>query len=120
MFHYAATMLAIISDAATVRSLIVSQSFRLVLAAIGVLLMSSPALSQSDQATPLSRVRGEVVMLTSELVVVKSTDGTNILIPLEKKTTVDASLKIGERVEVVATPDHHVTSVKKLTPDPFR
>src|SRR5687767_5625487 len=78
-------MLPIASDAATVRSLIVSQSFRLVLAVIGVLLLSPPALSQSDPATPLSRVRGEVVMLTSELVVVKSTDGTNILIPLEKR-----------------------------------
>lgn len=113
-------MLAIISDAATVRSLIVSQSFRLVLAAICVLLLSSPALSQSDPATPLSRVRGEVVMLTSELVVVKSTDGTSILIPLGKDSIVDASLKVGEQAEVVATPDRRVPSVKKLILDPLR
>ena len=59
-------------------------------------------------------------MLTSELIVVKSADGTSILIPLRKDTTVDASLKVGDHVEVVATPDRQVTSVKKLTPDPLR
>jgi hypothetical protein len=53
-------------------------------------------------------------------VVVKSADGTSILIPLGKDTTVDASLKVGDHVEVVATPDRQVTSVKKLTPDPLR
>jgi len=113
-------MLPIASDAATVRSLIVSQSFRLVLAVIGVLLLSTPALSQPDTAIPPTQVRGEVVMLTSELVVVKSTDGTSILIPLGKDAIVDASLKVGEQAEIVATPDRHVTSVKKLTPDPLR
>ncbi len=113
-------MLPIASDAAIVRSLIVSQSFRLVLAVIGVLLLSPPALSQSDPATPLLRVRGEVVMLTNELVVVKSTDGTSILIPLGKDSIVDASLKLGEQAEVVATPDRHVTSIRKLILDPLR
>ena len=96
------------------------QNLQLAFAAIGVLLLSSPALSQSDPATPLSRIYGEVVMLTSELVVVKSPDGTSILIPLAKDSIVDTLLKVGEQAEVVATPDRHVTSVKKLTPDPLR
>jgi hypothetical protein len=59
-------------------------------------------------------------MLTSELVVVKSTDGTSILIPLGKDSIVDASLKVGEQAEVVATPDRRVPSVKKLILDPLR
>lgn len=84
------------------------------------MLLSTPALSQPDTAIPPTQVHGEVVMLTSELVVVKSTDGTSILIPLGKDAIVDASLKVGEQAEVVATPDRHVTSVKKLTPDPLR
>jgi hypothetical protein len=79
-----------------------------------VLLLSTPALSQSGPASPPAQVRPKVLMLTSELIVVKSADGTSILIPLGKDTTVDASLK------VVATPDRQVTSVKKLTPDPLR
>jgi|CXWL01.1.fsa_nt_gi hypothetical protein len=84
------------------------------------LLLSTPALSQPDSATPPAQVRGEVVMLTNELVVVKSTAGTSILIPLGKDSIVDASLKVGEQAEVVVIPDRHVTSVKKLILDPLR
>jgi hypothetical protein len=96
------------------------RNFWLAYVAMYVLLLSTPALSQSGPASPPTQVRGEVLMLTSDLVVVKSADGTSILIPLGKDTTVDASLKVGDHVEVVATPDRQVTSVKKLTPDPLR
>jgi hypothetical protein len=85
-----------------------------------VLLLSTPTLAQSGPASPPAQVRGEVLMLTNELIVVKSADGTSILIPLGKDTTVDASLKVGDHVEVVATPDRHVSSVKKVTSDPPR
>jgi hypothetical protein len=57
-------------------------------------------------------------MLTSELIVLKSADGTSILIPLGKDTTVDASLKVGDQVEVVATPNQQVILIKKVTSDP--
>lgn len=120
-------MLLIASEVDAVRSLIelesrflCRRSCRLALVVTGVLLLSSPAFSQLDSATPLPQVRGEVVMLTSELVVVKSGDGTSILIPHRKDSIVDASLKVGEQAEVIATPDRHVTSVKKLTPGPPR
>lgn len=92
----------------------------LLLATIFVLLLSPPALPQSGPATPSTQVRGEVLMLTSELVVVKSAEGTSILIPLGKDTPLDSSLKVGDRVEVVVTSDNHVSSVKKLTPEPLR
>jgi hypothetical protein len=59
-------------------------------------------------------------MLTSELIVVKLADGTSILIPLRKDTTVDTSFKVGDQVEVVATQDQQVSSVKKVTSDPPR
>jgi hypothetical protein len=59
-------------------------------------------------------------MLTGELIVVKSADGTSILIPLGKDTPVDSSLKVADRAEVVVTPDNHVSSVKKLTDEPSR
>lgn len=114
-------MLPIVSDADPVRSLIESRSlrgrsFRLALAAMCFLLVSTPALSQSGPAAPPAQVRGEVLMLTSELIVVKSADGTSILISLGKDTAVDSSLKVGDQVEVVATSDRQVTSVKKHSP----
>ena len=120
-------MLLIALDADTVRSLkelesrpLRGRSFLQALVAMCLLLLSTPALSQPDSAIPPTHVRGEVVTLTNEMVVVKSADGTSILIPLGKDSIVDASLKVGEQAEVVATPDRHVTSVKKLTPDPLR
>lgn len=92
----------------------------LVCAAIFVLLLSTPALPQSGPATPPTQVCGEVLMLTSELVVVKSVEGTSILIPLGKNTSLDTSLKVGDRVEVVVTSGHHVTLVKKPAPELLR
>jgi hypothetical protein len=94
------------------------RTFSLALAAMCLLLLSIPAQSQLDSATPLQQVRGEVVMLTTELVVVKSADGTSILIPLGKGTTVDTSIKVGDWVEVVAMPDRQIASVKKLPAAP--
>ncbi|MBU6432565.1 MAG: hypothetical protein KJS98_04540 [Nitrospirae bacterium] len=91
----------------------------LVLAAMLVPL-PDPALSEAVPSTPPIQVRGEVQMLTSELVVVKSAEGTSILIPLGKDVPLDSSLKVGDRVEVVVTSGNHVTSVKKLTSDPLR
>lgn len=55
-------------------------------------------------------------MLTSELIVVKSADGTSILIPLDKHTSLDSTVSVGDRVEVSAAPDYRIISVKRLTP----
>ncbi|NJN36748.1 MAG: hypothetical protein HC794_06410 [Nitrospiraceae bacterium] len=80
-----------------------------------MLLLSTPALSQSSLSPPVKEVHGEVLMFTSELVVVKLADGTSILFRLEKDTSVDSSLKVADRVEVHVTSDDHVISVKKPT-----
>ena len=85
--------------------------------ALCMLLLSTPALSQSSPSPPLGQVHGEILMFTSELVVVKLADGTSILFRLEKDTSVDSSLKVADRVEVRVTSDDHVISVKKLMPD---
>ncbi len=81
------------------------------------LLLSTPTLVQSSLPTPPTEARGEVLMLTSELVVVKLKDGRSILLHLGKDATVDSSIKVADRVEVRFTTDHHVISVKKLTAD---
>lgn len=55
-------------------------------------------------------------MLTGELIVVKSADGTSILIPLNKNTVLDSTVQVGDHVEISATPDSRIISVKRLTP----
>lgn len=85
-----------------------------------LVLLPISASSEAVPATPPIQVRGEILMLTGELVVVKSAEGTSILIPLGKDSPLDSSLKVGDLVEVVVTSGNHVASVKKLAPDPLR
>ena len=81
-----------------------------------VLLIPAAVLPESGPSMPLIQTRGEVLMLTGELIVVKSADGTSILIPLDKHTTLDSTVKVGDRVEISAAPDYRIISVKRLTP----
>lgn len=90
---------------------------RLVLLALCVLLLSTPALSQSTSSPPPRQVHGEILMITSELMVVKLADGASILFRLEKGAPVDSSLKVADRVEVRFLSDEHIISVTKLTTD---
>ncbi|MDX2252552.1 MAG: hypothetical protein NW202_09705 [Nitrospira sp.] len=89
--------------------------FRLVFIALYVLLLPTPALSQSTPSLPVKQVDGEVLMFTRELVVVKLADDTRMLFRLEKDTPMDVSLKVADRVEVRFTSADRVISVKKLT-----
>lgn len=86
------------------------------LAAALALLAPALALPEPGPAKPPAQVRGEVLMLTTELIVVKSSDGMSILIPLEKEAAVDSTLKVGDRVEVSSAPDQRIISIKKLAP----
>jgi hypothetical protein len=90
------------------------------LAATLLCLAPASVLSESSAAAPAAKVRGEILMLTSELMVVKSAEGTSVLIPLDKGTPLDPLLKVGDLVEVVAVSGNHVTSVKRLAPEPLQ
>lgn len=85
-----------------------------------LMLLPVSALSEGVPSTLPTQIRGEGQMLTSELVVVKSAEGTSILLPLGKNTPLDSSLKVGDQVEVVVISGNHVAAVKKLAPDPLR
>ena len=98
-----------------VARVILGYLFCLMCFALCVLLLSTPALSQSSPSLPVKEVHGEVLMFTSELVVVKLADGSSILFRLEEDTPVDSSLKVADRVEVRLTSDDRVISIKKLT-----
>jgi hypothetical protein len=77
-------------------------------------LLPVTAPSQSVQVVPPSRVRGEMPVLTADLIVVKSADGTNILIPLKKETTMVSALEVGDRVESIVVSGNQANSIKKL------
>lgn len=81
-----------------------------------MLLIPTEVLPESGPSVPQVQTRGEVLMLTGELIVVKSEDGASILIPLNKNTALDSTVKVGDRVEVSAAPDYRTISVKRLTP----
>ena len=86
-----------------------------------VLLSTSTSLDAFtlDVFTPISStsdgVRGEVLMLTSELVVMALVDGTHTLLKVGKNTIVDPSVRVGDRIKVRVTPEHHVVSITKVT-----
>jgi len=71
------------------------------LAATLLCLAPASVLSESSAAAPAAKMRGEILMLTSELMVVKSAEGTSVLIPLDKGTPLDPLLKVGDLVEVL-------------------
>lgn len=81
-----------------------------------LLLLPVPAPSEPAPAAAPAPVRGQIIMLTGELVVVKSADGTSILIPLAPTTKIDSALKPGDHVEVVVTPDRQLGSIRKIAP----
>lgn len=81
-----------------------------------VLLIPAAVLPEPGPPGPHTQTRGEVLMLTAELIVVKSADGTSILIPLDKHTALDSAVKVGDRVEISASADYHIISVKRLPP----
>ena len=89
----------------------------LAIVVVAVLSLSAPTLvgSSDSQKAP---VRGEVILLTAELVVVKSADGTSILIPLSKNAKLDPQLKVGDQAEVVVAQDHEASVLLKLSQEP--
>jgi hypothetical protein len=96
--------------------IILALCFAFGLATALALLAPAKALPESSPARLPAQVRGEVLMLTSELIVVKSSDGTSILIPLEKETAIDSTVKVGDHVEVTSAPDKRFISIKRVTP----
>jgi hypothetical protein len=71
-----------------------------VFATLTLMLFGTIAHSESVPLKQTSEVRGQVVMLTSEFIVVASQDGTNIHILLSADATMDHTVKTGDRVEI--------------------
>ena len=59
-------------------------------------------------------MRSDVLMLTSDLIAVKSSDGMSTLIPFGKETTVDSGFKVGDRFEIIAASGNQTTKPLQL------
>lgn len=104
----------------TTRRSVSARRWRVGLVALLLALLQIPVPAQPDSEGLQAPVRGELVLLTVELVVVKSVEGTNILIPLGKDIKLDPRLKVGDRVEVFVTPGNQASSVSKMSSEPSR
>lgn len=98
------------------------KKFDLKLALVAAFLTATAASVQSaaGPATANSQIQGEVMMLTSELIVVKSADGTSTLFPIEEGTAVDSAIKTGDHVVVSLNQDRRIISIKPRDKPPDR
>lgn len=74
-----------------------------------------PAYGQQTTNKVATRVEGVVRMLTADLIVVKSPDGTSTLFSVTKETSLDPTIKAGDQVEVLMSSDHQATAIRKLS-----
>jgi len=57
-------------------------------------------------------VKGEVVLLSGEVCVVRDATGRSVLFKVDKGTKIDGSVKEGKKVEVAATSDGVALSIR--------
>lgn len=60
-------------------------------------------------------MKGEVVMLSEEVCVVRDATGKSVLFKIDKGTKIDGSVKEGKTVEVTASDDGRALSIKETS-----
>lgn len=70
--------------------------------------------SKSATSSPQS-MKGEVVMLSEEVCVVRDATGKSVLFKIDKGTKIDGSVKEGKTVEVTASDDGRALSIKEVS-----
>lgn len=60
-------------------------------------------------------IRGEVVMISSDVCVVKDETGTTTMLRVDPSTKMDGSVKEGAKVEVTVSSEHLALSIKVLS-----
>jgi len=98
----------------SIESIILTRRFSWLVFATMFVLLPVPVPSQSVPASLSEKVSGELIMLTTDLIIVKSSDGISTLISLNKDTARDSTLKVGDQVEVILASGNQAASVKKL------
>lgn len=91
----------------------------LTLSGLLALLACSIAQAADGPGTNSQVLRGEVLMLTIDLVVVKDAEGATTLVPLVKGAKVDQAIKVGDHVEVRVTGTGEAETVTKSPAQPI-
>jgi hypothetical protein len=79
--------------------------------------MASYSYAAGDMAAPSSQtVTGDLLKIDGEFYVVKEMSGKEIRLHVDKTSTLDGSINVGEKVEAQATEKNHAVSIRHLQP----
>ena len=79
--------------------------------------MASYSYAAGDMAAPSSQtVKGDLLKIDGEFYVVKEMSGKEIRLHVDKTSTLDGSINVGEKVEAQATEKNHALSIRHLQP----
>jgi hypothetical protein len=94
------------------KRLIVPFMFAMVLG-VGMASLSFAA----DMAAPNTQtVKGDLLKIDGEFYVVKDISGKEIRLHVDKTTTIDGAIKVGDKVEAQATEKNHAGSIRHVQP----
>ena len=98
-----------IQGGSTMKKLIGLFVFALVLS-VGMVSLSYAA-DMTQSSTPRV-VKGDLLKIDGEFYVVKEMAGKEIRLHVDKTTTLDGAIKVGDKVEATATEKDHAVSIK--------
>jgi hypothetical protein len=79
--------------------------------------MASYSYAAGDMAAPSTQtVNGDLLKIDGEFYVVKEMSGKEIRLHVDKTTTLDGSINVGEKVEAQATDKNHALSIRHVQP----
>jgi hypothetical protein len=79
--------------------------------------MASYSYAAGDMAVPSTQtVKGDLLKIDGEFYVVKDMAGKEIRLHVDKTTTVDGAVKVGDKVEAQATEKNHAASIRHVQP----
>jgi hypothetical protein len=79
--------------------------------------MASLSFAAGDMATASTQtIIGDLLKIDGEFYVVKDMAGKEIRLHVDKTTTMDGAMKVGDKVEAQATEKNHAGSIKHVQP----
>jgi hypothetical protein len=79
--------------------------------------IASFSYAAGDMAVPSTQtVNGDLLKIDGEFYVVKDMSGKEIRLHVDKTTTLDGSINVGEKVEAQATGKNHAVSIRHVQP----
>jgi Cu/Ag efflux protein CusF len=78
--------------------------------------VASFSYAAADMAAPATQtVKGDLLKIDGEFYVVKDMAGKEIRLHVDKTTTLDGAIKMGDKVEAQATEKNHALSIRHIT-----